>query len=346
MKIMKFIKIIVNFVKYSNSIIFVSSKNYIIMRIVFMGTPEFSVASLEALIESGNEVAAVVTSPDKPAGRGQKMQEPAVKQYAVRYRLPVLQPEKMKDPFFLETLRSYRADLFVVVAFRMLPEEVWTIPPSGTINLHASLLPQYRGAAPINWAIINGETLTGTTVFFINREIDRGNIISMREEAINPDDNAGTLHDRLMYSGASHLAEAVKLIASGNFKTISQDNVPQNQLLKAAPKIFREMCRIDWNSDVAQLHNFVRGLSPYPAAWTTLVNSKGDCLTLKIYETTILPGSALPTPGTIDSDNRTFLRIAARNGWLAIRNLQLEGKKRMDVQDFLRGIQGELKIEN
>ncbi|MDR1172873.1 MAG: methionyl-tRNA formyltransferase [Bacteroidales bacterium] len=308
------------------------------MRIVFMGTPEFAVASLEALIESGNEVAAVITSPDKPAGRGQKMQESAVKQCAVRHGLPVLQPEKLKDPAFLEALRSLRAELFVVVAFRMLPEEVWKMPPSGTINLHASLLPQYRGAAPINWAVINGETRSGTTVFFINREIDKGNIISYREEAIHPDDNAGTLHDRLMLSGAAHLAEAVSAIASGNYKTLPQDNALQSQPLKSAPKIFRETCKIDWNSDVVQLHNLVRGLSPYPAAWTTLASPKGDRLTLKIYETAVQPDSASPAPGTIDSDNKTYLRVATNGGWLEIRSLQLEGKKRMEIPDFLRGV--------
>jgi len=307
------------------------------MRIVFMGTPEFAVTSLEALIKSGNEVVAVITSPDKPSGRGQKMQMSAVKHCALHFNLPVLQPEKLKEPAFLENLRGFHADLFVVVAFRMLPEEVWNMPPLGTVNLHASLLPQYRGAAPINWAIINGETRSGTTVFFINREIDKGNIISFREEIIHPDDNAGTVHDRLMYSGANHLSEAVQLIASGNFKTISQDNFPQNQPLKNAPKIFREMCQIDWNKDVVQLHNFVRGLSPYPAAWTTLENIKGDRLTLKIFETRILSESALPAPGTIDSDGRTFLRIAANGGWLVICNLQLEGKRRMDILDFLRG---------
>ena len=308
------------------------------MRIVFMGTPEFAVSSLETLIETGNEIAAVVTSPDKPAGRGQKMQEPAVKQYAVQRNLPVLQPEKLKDPAFLEALRGFQADLFVVVAFRMLPEEVWKMPPLGTVNLHASLLPQYRGAAPINRAIINGETHSGTTVFFINQEIDRGNIISYRQEPIYPDDNAGTLHDRLMRSGAIHLAEAVRDIASGNFKTIEQE---QSQTLKPAPKIFRETCKINWNSDAAQLHNFVRGLSPYPAAWTTLVNPQGDRLTLKIYETVIFPNDTSSAPaGTICSDNKSFLKVAAANGWLAVRNLQLEGKKRMDIQDFLRGIQG------
>jgi len=307
------------------------------MRIVFMGTPDFAVASLQSLVKSGNDVVAVVTSPDKPAGRGQKIHESAVKQYAERLNLPVLQPEKLKDATFLENLRSYNADLFVVVAFRMLPEEVWKMPPLGAINLHASLLPQYRGAAPINWAIINGETRSGTTVFFINQEIDKGNIISFREENINPNDNAGTLHDRLMHSGAKHLTEAVKTIVSGNLKTIPQETILQDQPLKIAPKIFRETCKIDWNSDVRHLHNFIRGLSPYPAAWTTLADAKGEHLTFKIYETAIFTDNTTGAAGTINSDNKTFLRIAAKGGWLAIKNLQSEGKKRMDISDFLRG---------
>jgi len=308
------------------------------MRIIFMGTPKFAVSSLEMLIETGNEIVAVVTSPDKPAGRGQKMQVSAVKQYAVQHNFPVLQPEKLKDQAFLETLRGFQADLFVVVAFRMLPEEVWKMPPLGTINLHASLLPQYRGAAPINWAIINGETQSGTTVFFINQELDKGNVISFREVPISSNDNAGTLHDRLMCSGAIHLAETMRDIASGNFRTIAQE---QNQPLKLAPKIFRETCKINWNNDVAQVHNFVRGLSPYPAAWTTLVNPQGDRTTIKIFETKILTNDTLSAPArTIHSDNKTFLKVAAANAWLAICNLQLEGKKRMDIQDFLRGIQG------
>ena len=309
------------------------------MRIVFMGTPEFAVASLEALIASGNEVAAVVSSPDKPAGRGQKIQEPAVKKCAMQHGLPALQPEKLKDPVFLDALRSYHAELFVVVAFRMLPEDVWQMPPLGTINLHASLLPQYRGAAPINWEIINGETRTGTTVFFINNEMDKGNIISYCEEAISPDDNAGTVHDRLMHSGATHLTGAIQSIASGNVNIILQDSALQSQPLKTAPKIFRETCNINWNNNVVQLHNLVRGLSPYPAAWTTIVGAKGDRLTLKIYETLIFTDNAPLIPGTIHSDNRTFLRIAANGGWLAIRSLQLEGKKRIEISDFLRGIQ-------
>ena len=308
------------------------------MKIVFMGTPEFAVSSLEMLIASGYEIAAVVTSPDKPAGRGQKMQVSAVKQYAMQQNLPVLQPEKLKDQAFLDSLRGFQADLFVVVAFRMLPEEVWKMPTLGTINLHASLLPQYRGAAPINWAIINGETQTGTTVFLINQEIDKGNIISLREEPIYPDDNAGILHDRLMRSGAIHLTEAVGNIFSGNFTTIIQE---QNEPLRPAPKIFRESCKINWNNNVSQLHNLVRGLSPYPAAWTTLVNPQDDRLTVKIYESTIAQNDISSAPaGTLHTDNKTFLKVATGDGWLAINNLQLEGKKRMNIQDFLRGIQG------
>ena len=315
------------------------------MRIVFMGTPEFAVASLEALIEAGNEIAAVVTSPDKPAGRGQKMHETAVKQFALRNGLLVLQPEKLKEPAFIESLRRLNADLFVVVAFRMLPEEVWKMPPLGTINLHASLLPQYRGAAPVNWAIINGETRTGTTVFFINNEIDKGNIISYHEEALYPDDNAGTVHDRLMRSGAIHLTEAVKIIASGNVKTIPQENISDNQPLKTAPKIFRENCKINWNSNIAQLHNFIRGLSPYPAAWTTLTNQKGERLTLKIYETNCDDSNIKPPPaGTIVSDNKNYLKIACNDGLLSICSLQLEGKKRMETSEFLKGSKGELRI--
>jgi methionyl-tRNA formyltransferase len=273
--------------------------------------------------------------------------EPAVKQYAVCCGVPVLQPEKLKEPAFLERLQSYNADLFVVVAFRMLPEEVWKIPPSGTVNLHASLLPQYRGAAPINRAIMNGETQSGTTVFFINSEIDSGNIISYSEVEIGYNDDAGTVHDRLMHSGAAHLAEAVNAIAAGNITTIPQENVPQNQPLQAAPKIFRETCKINWSDDVEQLYNFIRGLSPYPAAWTTLASPKGERMTLKIYKAAVKPDSAPPVAGTIVSDSRTFMHIAAAGGWLEIHSLQLEGNKRMDIADFLRGVHGieEYRVE-
>jgi methionyl-tRNA formyltransferase len=255
----------------------------------------------------------------------------------MRYNLPVLQPAKLKAPAFLEPLHELRAELFVVVAFRMLPEEVWQMPPLGTINLHASLLPQYRGAAPINWAIINGETRSGTTVFFIDREIDRGHIISHREEAIAPSDDASTLHDRLMHSGATHLTEAIQTIASNSCHALPQDSATQTLPLKGAPKIFRETCKIHWNSDVEQLHNLIRGLSPIPAAWTVIVTPKGERLTLKIYKSTVQLSNALPDPGTIDTDHKTSLRVAAQGGWLVVHSLQLEGKKRMNITDFLRG---------
>ena len=308
------------------------------MRIIFMGTPGFAVASLEKLLEANVEVVAVVTSPDKPAGRGRQVRESAVKQCAVKHELPVLQPEKLKDPDFLESLSAFNADLFVVVAFRMLPEEVWKMPAMGTINLHASLLPEYRGAAPINWAIINGETRTGTTVFFIEKEIDTGNIISYREEGITPSDNAGTLHDKLMHSGALHLSEVVRSIDEDNFEAVPQNSIASLGELKNAPKIFRETCKINWERNADRIHDFVRGLSPYPAAWTTLATPKGEQLTIKIFETDICTDTTDSTPGTIESDNRTFLRIAARGGLIAVKNLQAEGKKRMDIEDFLRGI--------
>jgi methionyl-tRNA formyltransferase len=308
------------------------------MRIIFMGTPEFAVASLEALLEAGMDIAAVVTAEDKPAGRGRKMQESAVKQSALKHGLPVLQPQKLKNPEFIDRLKSFRADLFVVVAFRMLPEEVWSIPPLGTINLHASLLPEYRGAAPINWAIINGETCTGTTVFFINEEIDKGNIISYSKEDIYPADNAGALHDRLMAGGAKHLVKAVQSLSAGNYRVTPQNEVPENSGLKSAPKIFRETCRINWDQDIVWIQNHIRGLSPYPAAWTTITNVKGEELTVKIYESDICENAHSVSPGTIDSDNRTFLKIAGRNGWIEIKSLQMEGKKRMNTGDFLRGM--------
>lgn len=308
------------------------------MRVIFMGTPEFAVASLEALLEAGIEIVAVVTSPDKPSGRGLKIHETAVKQCAVKHALPVLQPDKLKNPEFISRLTEFKADLFVVVAFRMLPEEVWKIPPLGTINLHASLLPEYRGAAPINWAVINGETHTGTTVFFIEKEIDTGSIISYNEEKIRPDDNAGTLHDRLMLRGASHLTGAVRSIAAADFKTVPQDAAVSGRELKAAPKIFRETCQINWSRSLVQIHNLVRGLSPCPGAWTYMITPKGERLVFKIFETEARRADHNVKPGSIDSDNRTFLRLAAPDGWLEVKNLQLEGKKRMVIPDFLRGV--------
>ncbi|MDR1667655.1 MAG: methionyl-tRNA formyltransferase [Bacteroidales bacterium] len=307
------------------------------MRIIFMGTPEFAVASMDAILRSGTQIAAVVTTPDKPAGRGRKIRETDVKQFAEACHLPVLQPEKLNDADFIARLKSFHADLFVVVAFRMLPEIVWQIPPLGTINLHASLLPQYRGAAPINWAVINGETRTGTTVFFIDQKMDTGNILSYKEEDIFPDDNAGSLHDRLMDSGARHLIKAIDVIEKGNF-TVMPQKTPA--ILKAAPKIFRETCQINWNENAVKVHDFVRGLSPYPAARTTFVSPNGEKTTVKILETEPLTESkAAVANATVRTDGKKYLHVAASDRWVAVKSIQPEGKKKMHVEDFLNGLQ-------
>lgn len=300
------------------------------MKIVFMGTPDFAVASLKALVESGKEVVAVITAPDKPSGRGLVMNETPVKKYAVSQGIPVLQPEKLKNPEFLEQLRSYQADLQIVVAFRMLPELVWNMPHLGTFNLHGSLLPQYRGAAPINWAVINGETETGVTTFFLQHEIDTGNVIFAEKTPILPEDNAGTIHDKLMGIGADLVVKTVEAIEAGNYPQIPQDMSAE---LKSAPKIFKETCQIEWNLSAEKIHNFVRGLSPYPAAWTTL-NDK----TCKIYKTEIgevADDSA--TTGSFKTDGKTFLDFKSVDKWVKIKELQLEGKKRMGIEEFLRG---------
>lgn len=309
------------------------------LRIVFMGTPDFAVASLQALSESDHNIVAVVTVPDKPAGRGQKLQESAVKKYAVSRGYPILQPDKLKEPSFVEPLRNYQADVFVVVAFRMLPEIVWSMPPMGTINLHGSLLPQYRGAAPIHWAVINGETITGVTTFLIEKEIDTGRILLHRELPIGPHDTTGIVHDQLMLLGADLLKETVDTLSSGQTSPISQKNILPTTLLKPAPKIHRETCRIDWGQPAGNVYNLIRGLSPYPTAWTTLRNPKGEFLNLKIYfaekEFAI---TMHEQPGVLHTDHKTFLKIACANGWLHLTDLQLEGKKRMPVTDFLRGV--------
>lgn len=300
------------------------------MRIVFMGTPDFAVASLAKLVENGCDVVAVVTAPDKPSGRGLQMHETPVKKYAVSQNIPVLQPEKLKNPEFLEQLRSYRADLQVVVAFRMLPEVVWNMPTIGTFNLHGSLLPQYRGAAPINWAVINGDTETGVTTFFIQQEIDTGNIIFAEKEPILQTDNAGTLHDKLMERGANLVLKTVRAIEAGNYSQIPQQ---MDVSLKAAPKIFKETCQINWNQSAEKVHNFVRGLSPYPAAWTILAEK--NC---KIYQSAI--GDLVHDQseiGTFKTDGKTFLAFCCADKWLNIKELQLEGKKRMGIEEFLRG---------
>ncbi|WP_293897945.1 MULTISPECIES: methionyl-tRNA formyltransferase [unclassified Sphingobacterium] len=302
------------------------------MRIIFMGTPDFAVASLEALIQSGEQVVAVVTVPDKPAGRGQKIHESAVKIFAAQHNIPVLQPVKLRDEAFLTELKSFQADLQVVVAFRMLPEMVWNMPKFGTINVHASLLPQYRGAAPINHAIINGEKESGVTTFLLQHEIDTGNILLSKKVAIKETDNAGDLHDKLMVAGAETLLQTIEQLKAGTLQPKPQDDLIAAASLKHAPKIFKEDCKINWDQPTAQIYNFIRGLSPYPAAFT-LLNDK----VLKIYRTEKELVNIPTIPGTIETDKKSFLKIAAQDGYIIIYDLQLEGKKKMNVVDFLKG---------
>lgn len=312
-----------------------------------MGTPDFAVESLRRLVEEGYNVVGVVTMPDKPVGRHQTvLQASPVKRYAEAQGLPVLQPEKLKDPTFLEQLRALQADLQIVVAFRMLPEVVWAMPPLGTFNLHASLLPQYRGAAPINWAIINGETETGITTFFLQHEIDTGNIIRQVRVPIADTDNAEAVHDRLMVRGAALVTETVDLIAAGNVATVAQQAVADGATLHPAPKIFKETCRIDWSRGVKPVYDFIRGLSPYPAAWTELL--QGDRRqVLKVYETEKEFTAVSEPVGTLVTDGRTSLAVALADGYLHLRSVQLAGKKRMQVDDFLRGFHaaGPLRVE-
>jgi methionyl-tRNA formyltransferase len=301
------------------------------MRIVFMGTPDFAVESLRALVEGGKNVVAVITAPDKPAGRGQKIHETAVKKYAVSMGIPVLQPPKLKNPDFLAELASYEADLQVVVAFRMLPEVVWSMPTKGTFNLHGSLLPQYRGAAPINWAIINGEKETGVTTFLIEKEIDTGKIIFSEKIAIDANENAGTIHDKLMVLGGELVLKTANAIEKGEYPQVNQDD---SQVLKSAPKIFKEDCEINWNKSAEEIHNFIRGMSPYPTAWTTLVEK-----TLKVFESEIAESFEINNEKTdgVSSDSKTYLQFKCKDGAINILELQLEGKRRMNVKDFLAG---------
>lgn len=307
------------------------------MRLVFMGTPDFAVPSLDILVKNGYDIAAVITAPDKPAGRGQQLREPPVKQYAVKQGFNVLQPEKLKNPAFIASLQALKADLFIVVAFRMLPEAVWSMPPKGTFNLHASLLPQYRGAAPINWVLINGENQTGVTTFQLRHEIDTGLVLFREETGIGPDENAGELHDRLMQLGARLVLKTVQALEQSHYHPVSQDELMirlglNDQALKPAPKIFKEDCRISWERPAHEIHNFIRGLSPYPTAFTTL-----DGKILKIFRARIQQDQPGETPGTCTSDNSTWIRFAAKDGYIYPLELQLEGKKRMRVEDFLRG---------
>ena len=311
------------------------------LKIIFFGTPDFAVESLSRLVEGGYNIAAVVTMPDKPAGRGRQLQQSDVKRYAVEHDLPVLQPVSLKDEAFIEQLRSYGAQLFIVIAFRMLPEAVWQMPPLGTFNLHASLLPRYRGAAPINWAVMNGDTETGVTTFFLKHEIDTGDVIQQRSCPIGREDNVEVIHDRLMVMGADMVLETVDAIIAGTVKPIPQDQMlTAGQQPTPAPKIFKDTCRIDWSRPAEALYNHIRGLSPYPAAWTVLQDANSnEMTTLKVYATgepEPFNSGDKPMPGSIVADRKT-LRVACGDGWLELLSLQQSGKKRMDTDAFLRG---------
>jgi methionyl-tRNA formyltransferase len=309
-----------------------------IKNIVFMGTPAFAVESLKHLLNSGIAVKAVVTIPDKPAGRGLKLIPSAVKEFAVENNLPVLQPEKLKDEAFIAELKKINADLFVVVAFRMLPEIVWSMPKHGTINLHGSLLPQYRGAAPINWAVINGDTKTGATTFFIEKEIDTGKIIDSVEIPISHTDTAGTIHDTMMVKGAELLTKTVNQIFDETVKAKEQNEFYGNENeLKPAPKIFKPTCKIDWTENGAKIYNLIRGLSPYPTAYADYFDEKNECLGIKIFEASFTEEKHNHVPGYIVTDHKTYLHIYCKDGFVNILNLQLPGKKRMKIDELLRG---------
>lgn len=304
-----------------------------------MGTPEFAVETLRVLVENNYNVVGVITMPDKPSGRGHKIQYSAVKKYALEHNLTLLQPEKLKDESFIQELKDLKADLQIVVAFRMLPEAVWNMPPHGTFNLHASLLPQYRGAAPINWAIMNGEKETGATTFFLTHEIDTGKIILQNRVSIGHEDNVGQVHDDLMTSGAQLVKQTVDLILENKVDAIPQEQFFINEAeLKAAPKIFKETCRIDWNKPTETIHNHIRGLSPYPVAWTELYTATDEAVTVKIYKSAVTSErSENLSNGTIITDNKKYLKVATLGGTLEIEELQLPGKRAMKTEELLRG---------
>ena len=312
-------------------------RDYKHLRIIFLGTPEFAVASLDALVQAGCNIVGVVTAPDKPAGRGLQLQQSAVKKYAVENNLNVLQPEKLKNEDFINDLKLLQADVQIVVAFRMLPEIVWNMPPLGTINVHGSLLPQYRGAAPINWAIINGENQTGVTTFKLKHEIDTGNILMHEIIPINDDETAGTLHDKMKEIGANVLVKTIKAVAENSIDEVEQYQTPNSELqtLQHAPKIFTDTCRIDWTKPVDKVYNLIRGLAPYPAAFTML-NGK----TLKIFACNKINEQPTEAISSFSTDHKTYLKFACSNGYINITALQLEGKKRMNIEDFLKGFRG------
>ncbi|MEM6525828.1 MAG: methionyl-tRNA formyltransferase [Bacteroidota bacterium] len=306
------------------------------LRIIFMGTPDFAVPSLDILVENGFDIVAVITAPDRPKGRGQKLAASPVKEAALRHGITVLQPTNLKNPDFIKKLEGYKANLQVVVAFRMLPEVVWDMPSIGTFNLHASLLPQYRGAAPINWAIINGEKETGVTTFFLKHKIDTGEIIFQKKGPIHKDDTVGELYGRLMEKGGDLVLKTVQAISSGDYPQIEQD---ESGLLKKAPKIFRETCEIDWSKPTDKVYNFIRGLSPYPAAWTAVNNQN-----LKLFKVRPLFNHSSLTPGKFDTDNKSYLHFRTEDGLIEVHELQLQGKKKMAIDEFFRG--NKLNSEN
>ena len=307
------------------------------LRIVFMGTPEFAVASLRRLVEEGYNIVAVVTTPDKPAGRGQRLHESDVKVAAKELGLPILQPERLRDEAFVEAMRELQPDLGIVIAFRMLPEIIWAMPKYGTFNLHASLLPQYRGAAPINWAVINGEQKTGITTFLLNHEIDKGAIIGQMEMPIGEDDTVGTMYDKLMTSGCDLVVDTVERIAAGDYTATEQMHIDESTL-KPAPKIFKEDCRIDWSWDGRRIVNFVRGLSPYPAAWTPMFIDGKEQGSAKIFRATFAAAQHNQSAGEVYSDGKGSLKVACADGWVEIHELQVAGKRRMATRDLLLGL--------
>ncbi|MDE7074125.1 MAG: methionyl-tRNA formyltransferase [Odoribacter sp.] len=317
------------------------------LRIVYMGTPDFAVLPLKRLVEAGFRVVGVVTNPDKPAGRGQQLQESAVKQYARQAGLPVLQPEKFRDERFLQELAAWKADIQLVVAFKMLPEVVWSMPRLGTVNLHASLLPDYRGAAPINWAVMNGERVSGVSTFLLKHEIDTGNIIFQEKVNIGEEMTAGELHDELMARGAELLQKTVEAIASGDYPLVDQSVLLQGREAIHAPKIFKEDMKIDWRASLDTIYNHVRGLSPFPAAWAELRHREsGQCVTFKVFKTLKIAEVHTHPAGEISTDGRTVFDVYVAGGRLRILELQLSGKKRMPVEDFLRGFRLEDYILN
>jgi methionyl-tRNA formyltransferase len=311
-------------------------KDYKSLRIVFMGTPEFAVASLDTLVKSGCNIVGVITAPDKPSGRGMQLQQSAVKKYAVEHNLHILQPEKLKNPEFLTELKSLQADVQIVVAFRMLPEVVWNMPPMGSVNLHGSLLPQYRGAAPINWAVINGEKETGVTTFKLKHEIDTGDILLQESFSIGEDETAGEVHDRMKEIGAQLLLKTIKRLADNSINEVPQSKIKnlKSEILYHAPKIFTETCKIDFNKPVDEVHNLIRGLSPFPSAFTYL-----DGKTLKIFRSKkeIVTDTSSLQSGSYKTDQKSFLKFACIDGYIHVTEMQLEGKKRLPISDFLRG---------